>query len=93
MDFLALVHEVGKIAKPMHQDSLEKPDWDSPFNELGFDSLDMLMVDLYMCDLYGVPEEVGKTMQVTNCTQLKAFIDEHKTKEPESLEAAIESIK
>ena len=44
MDFLALVHEVGKIAKPMHQDSLEKPDWDSPFNELGFDSLDMLMV-------------------------------------------------
>ena len=37
--------------------------------------------------------EVGKTMQVTNCTQLKAFIDQHKTKEPESLEAAIESIK
>jgi hypothetical protein len=53
----------------------------------------MLMVGLYMCDIYGVPEEVGKTMQVTNCTQLKAFIDQHKTKEPESVEAAIESIK
>lgn len=93
MDFLTLVHEVGKIAKPMHQDSLEVPDWDSPFNELGFDSLDMLLVGLYICDIYGIPEDVGKTMQVRNCTELKAFVDQHKTKEPESLESALEAVK
>ena len=93
MDFLTLVHEVGKLAKPMHQDTLEVPDWDSPFNDLGFDSLDMLMVALYMCDIYGIPEEIGKTMQVKNCTELKVFIDQHKTKEPESVEAAIEAVK
>lgn len=93
MDFLALVHEVGKVAKPFHQDQLEIPDWETQFNELGFDSLDLLMVGLYFCDLYGIPEEVGKTMQVKNCTELKAFVDQHKTKEPESLEAAIESLK
>lgn len=93
MDFLTLVHEVGKIAKPMHQDSLEVPDWDSPFNELGFDSLDMLLVGLYICDIYGIPEEVGKTMQVRNCTELKAFVGQHKTKEPESLESALEAVK
>lgn len=93
MDFLMLVHEVGKLAKPMHQDTLEVPDWETPFNELGFDSLDMLMVGLYMCDIYGIPEEIGKTMQVKTCTELKAFVDQHKTKEPESVETAIEAVK
>ena len=92
MDFLELVHEVGKLAKPMHKESLEIPDWESPFNELGYDSLDMLMVALYICDIYGIPEEVGKTMQVKNCTELKAFVDEHKTKEPQSVAAAIEGV-
>jgi acyl carrier protein len=93
MDFLTLVHEIGKIAKPFHQDDLEVPDWETPFNEIGFDSLDLLVVGLYVTDIYGIPEEVGKTMQVKNCQELKVFVDQHKTQEPESLEAALESIK
>lgn len=92
MDFLELVHEVGKLAKPMHSDTLEKPDWESPFNELGFDSLDLLIVGLYMCDIYGIPEEIGKTMQVKNVTELKAFVDQHKTKEPDSVATAIAGV-
>ena len=93
MDFLELVHEIGKLAKPMHQDTLERPDWDTPFDQIGFDSLDLLLVGLYICDAYGIPEEIGKTMQVKNCTELKAFVDQHKTREPESLEAALERVK
>ena len=93
MDFLTLVHEVGKLAKPMHQDKLEKPDWDTPLNEIGFDSLDMLMVNVYMCDIYGVSDEIGKTMQVKTATELKAFLDQHKTREPQSVEEAIERVK
>ena len=92
MDFLQLVHEVGKLAKPMHQETLERPDWETPFNEIGFDSLDLLLVGLYFCDIYGIPEEIGKTMQVKNCTELKAFIDQHKTCDPKSLEAALEKV-
>ncbi len=93
MDFLELVWEVGKVAKPFYQDSLEKPGWDTPFNEVGFDSLDLLLTGLYICDIYGIPEETGKTMQVKNCQELKAFVDQHKTQEPESIEAALERIK
>jgi acyl carrier protein len=93
MDFLTLVHEVGKLAKPFHQDNLAVPDWDTPFNEIGFDSLDLLVVGIYITDIYGIPEEIGKTMQVKNCTELKAFIDKHKTKEPESLEAALDGVR
>lgn len=92
MDFLELVHEIGKLAKPMHQDTLERPDWDTPFNEIGFDSLDLLLVGLYIGDCYGIPEEVGKTMQVKTCRELKAFVDQHKTTEPESLAAALEKV-
>jgi len=31
-------------------------------------------------------------MQVKNCTDLKAFVDQHKTIEPESLEAALAKV-
>lgn len=93
MDFLELLHEVGRIAKPMHQDTLARPEWDTPLNEVGFDSLDMLMVALYMCDIYGISEEIGKTMQVKTATELKAFVDQHKTREPQSLEEALERVK
>lgn len=92
MDFLELVHEIGRLAKPMHQDTLERPGWETPLNEIGFDSLDLLLVSLYICDVYGIPEEIGKTMQVKNCTELKAFVDQHKTVEPESLEAALAKV-
>ena len=93
MDFLELLHEVGKLAKPLHSEALAPPTWEGTFDEMNVDSLDLLIIGLYMCDIYGIPEEAGKGMQVKTPTDLKVFIDQHKTKEPESLEAALASIK
>jgi hypothetical protein len=92
MDFLELLHEVGKLAKPLHSESLAPPTWEGTFADMNVDSLDLLIVGLYMCDIYGISEEIGKGMQVKSPIELKAFIDKHKTKEPESLEAALASI-
>ena len=92
MDFLELLHEVGKLAKPLHSEALAPPTWDGTFAEMNVDSLDLIIIALYMCDIYGIPEEIGKTMQVKTPTELKAFVDEHKTKEPESVQAALASV-
>ena len=92
MDFLELLHEVGKLAKPLHSEALAPPTWDGTFAEMNVDSLDLIIIALYMCDIYGIPEEIGKTMQVKTATELKAFVDEHKTKEPDSVQAALASV-
>lgn len=93
MDFLELLHEVGKLAKPLHSEALAPPTWDGTFEDMNVDSLDLIVIGLYVCDIYGIPESVGKTMQIKTPADLKAFVDRHKTKEPESVQAAIDSVK
>lgn len=93
MDFLELFNEVAKVAKPAFAHEL-KPITDplTPFKETHVDSLDLLMAVIYMCEIYGVPEEIGKSVKPANVAELQAFLEEHKTREPESLKAALEQI-
>lgn len=90
--FLALVTGVAKVAKPMHKDTVEVDDMDSPWAEFEIDSLDCLMIFIYMCDIYGIPEEIGKTLQAKTPRDLQVFLTQHKTKDPTSVQEAVESI-
>lgn len=91
MDFLKLFIEVAKVAKPTHTD-LNITDPDEPLKSV-LDSLDNLMIGIFLCDIYGISEEVGKTCQATTVNEYLNFVNINKTKEPESLEKAVESIK
>lgn len=63
MDFLKLFNEVAKVAKPAHTDlNITNPD--EPLKEV-LDSLDNLMVGIFLCEIYGIPEEIGKTCKAT----------------------------
>lgn len=90
-EFLGVLTEVAKIAKPMHRDKIQIDDMAAPWAEFEVDSLDLLMIGIYMCDLWGVPEEIGKTMQVKNATDMKAFLEEH-GQEPADIGAALEAL-
>ena len=90
--FLSLVTEVAKVAKPMHKDTVSVDDMDTLWPEFGVDSLDCIMIFIYMCDIYGVTEEVGKTLMAKTPRELQTFLDQHKTKEPTSIQEAVESI-
>lgn len=94
MDFLELFNAVTKVAKPAFADQL-KPITDpfTPFKKTHVDSLDLLMIVIYMCELYGIPEEVGKLVKPTNVAELKDFLDRYKTKEPGSVAEALEQIR
>ena len=93
MDFLELFNEVTKVAKPVFADELTPiTDPNTPFKETHVDSLDLLMVVIYMCEIYGISEEVGKNAKPTCVAELQAFVEEHKTRAPESLQAALEQI-
>lgn len=107
MDRIALFNEVIKVAKPaginrptaanMNQDLVA---------DLGLDSLDTLMLTVYLADIYGIPEEKVKELRPSEIdnpdgTKSKAmsiqqvfdFVDQHKTLEPASLDEAVNKIK
>lgn len=93
MDFLDLLHEVGKLAKPMYKDTVQKiPSLDTPFKQTDYDSLDMLVVFMYVCDVYGISEEVGKELTAKTPAELLDFVSKHKTTDPQTLEQAMRGL-
>lgn len=90
MDFLELFNAVTKIAKPTNFVAVESKE--KPFRETNIDSLDLLMVTVFMCELYGISEEIGKGLKPTNVTDIETFVTQHATKHPASVKEAVESI-
>lgn len=93
IDFIKLFNATARVAKPMSPDFENAKDLDDRLQDIEIDSLDCLLIGLYLCELYGVPEEKGKELQPITIREMYDFLMEHKTKEPESIEAAIEAIK
>lgn len=106
MDRIALLNEIIKVAKPA---SIEKPvatSMDEETTNLDLDSLDTLMVTVYLSDIYGIPEEKLKELrplEIENpdgtrsrsmtIRRIFEFVDENKTIEPASIEEAVAKIK
>lgn len=93
IDFIKLFNATARISKPMHPDFDNAKDLDNKLQDIDIDSLDSLLIGLYLCELYGIPEDKGKELSPVTIREIYDFLMAHKTKEPESLEAAIEAIK
>ena len=93
MDFLELFNVVAKKARPIQTEWHPIEDVNVPITEYGLDSLDIMMTSIYLCELYGIPEEIGKDMPTETVAQIEAYVFEHNTQEPDSLEAVERAIK
>jgi|Laugrefa1bdmlbdn_1035148.scaffolds.fasta_scaffold04132_3 hypothetical protein len=93
IDFIKLFNATAKVAKPMSPDFDNAKSLDDQLQDIDVDSLDSLLIGLYMCELYGIPEDKGKELVPVTIREIHDFLMQHKTKEPESIEAAIEAIK
>lgn len=93
MDKLELFHAVARVAKPVHLTYTPIASLETPFKEANIDSLDVLLICVYFSELYGIEEEVAKTMLPTTPQKIFDFLEIHKTKEPASIEDAIGQIK
>jgi hypothetical protein len=88
MNFLELFNAVAEKARPIHTQYTPVPDLDSPIMDFGMDSLDMLMTIVYMCELHGIPEEIGKELVAATVREFESFVVAHKTTEPKSIQEA-----
>jgi acyl carrier protein len=93
MDYLKLFNEVAKVARPVNVNNAEAKELEQLLSDTGYDSLDMLMIGIYLSDIFGVSEEVSKTMKPETVKDMMDFFIKHATKHPESIESAIKQIK
>ena len=91
-EFLKLLNAVARVAKPMNDDYVDAVSMSDEFANCGLDSLDMLLTGIYMCDVFAIDEETGKTLQPKNVQELYDFIMLHQKKMPASVDEAIKEI-
>lgn len=92
MNRLDLFNALARKARPAHADYVPIDSLDVPLPETGLDSMDGLMLVIFLSDIYGISEEASKTFTFTTPAELFAEVDKHKTKEPASIEEALEHV-
>jgi acyl carrier protein len=93
MDKLELFNALITVVTPVNSTGAHAAALDEPLADTGLDSLDMLMMAIYISDLYGVSEEIAKQMQPITVNDMFTFMEKHKTKElPATIEEALEMV-
>lgn len=92
MDFLELFNRVAKIVRPSHSVDITVKSLDEPLKNTGLDSMDAMMIGIFLADAYGVPDEIAKEMKPTTAGEYQDFLEKHKTKTPESIDQAIKEV-
>lgn len=90
MDNLELLNAVLKVAKPIDFKPLDR--LDVKFKDTDVDSLDVLILTAYLCELYGIEEEASKKISPSSPQEIFGFLEKYKTKEPSSIEEAVRFI-
>jgi acyl carrier protein len=93
MDKIELFNALARKARPAHADYTPIESLDVPWPETGLDSMDALMVVIFLSDIYGLPEEAAREFRFLTPAELFTLVDQHKTKEPATLEEAMEHVK
>jgi acyl carrier protein len=93
MDKLELFNGLIAIITPVNSMAAEATSLDQPLKDTGLDSLDLLMMGIYLSDIYGVPEEIAKTMEPTTVNDMFEFMEKHATLQPTNIHDALDSVK
>ena len=93
MNFLDLLNAVARVAKPAHTEYSNLITLDVQFKDTDIDSLDGLLILMYMCMIYDIDDSVAKEFHPATPQELYDFVEKYKKRDPESIDAALEMIK
>ena len=93
MNFIEIFNYVAKVARPAHAKQSIAESMDDSFQDIGLDSLDGLVMLMYLTDIYGIGEETSKEWSPKSVQEVYDLLMAHKTKDPESMEEVIEVCK
>jgi acyl carrier protein len=94
INFIELFNMVSQVSRPAHAKEAPATTMEDKLADIGIDSLDGLIMTMYFCELYGIPEDdETKEWHPTSVQEVFDYLIRRKTQEPESIEAAREAIK
>jgi acyl carrier protein len=93
MDKLELFNGIISVITPVNSMGANAESLDQALTDTGLDSLDLIMMGIYLSDIYGVSEEVAKQMQPTTVGDMFVFMEAHATNQPTSVKLSLDSIK
>ena len=93
IDFIELFNGVARVARPAHFEFVPITSMETKFVDSAFDSLDMLMIAMYMAEIYEIDDEIAKELHPETMQEMLDLINLHKRRDPESIAWAMELIK
>jgi acyl carrier protein len=91
-EFVKLFNLIVRAAKPINPTYDLAKSLDDKFVDIEIDSLDSLLILVYVCELFAIDEELGKSFSPATIGELRDLVIQHKTREPESIEQAIKEV-
>ena len=93
MDFIELFNMVSRVARPAHAKETAATSMEETLQDIGIDSLDGLIMLMYLTELYGIPDDdENKEFHPVTVQDVHDYLMRRKSKEPASVEEARELI-
>lgn len=92
-NFVELFNGVIKLAKPVTAEHSYAKSLDDKIDDLDIDSLDTIMMSMYLGEVYGIDEDTMREMDVETLAQLQEFLETKKTHTPTNVEEELARVK
>lgn len=93
INFLELFNAVAGASWPTFASGPGATSMDDRLTDIGVDSLDGMIVLLYLGELYGIDQATMRKWRPTTVGEVYRLLMAHKTREPASVASALEQIR
>jgi acyl carrier protein len=91
-DYIQLLNGLGRYVKPRPHAFRPVATLNDPLEDAGLDSLDIVLLTVYVCEIFGIAEALGKSLTPRNFDDVAQFVSLHQTRLPSSVDAALASV-
>lgn len=93
MEKLQLFNKLARHIRPAFSEYKDVTGLDAELKDTGLDSLDFVMMGIYLSAIYGVPDEIAKDFAPITVGEFFDLMEKHKTQEPPAtVEEAMEMV-
>lgn len=93
MDHVALFNELIKVIKVVGGENIRAKSKDDSIVDIGLDSLDIVMLHMYISELYGLDDEEAKNIPTDTVESAFAYAEQHGKRRPSSIDEVREAVK
>ena len=91
MDYLPLLNGVARLVK-INRNYVDATDLNQTLVDSGLDSLDTILLIVNVCEIFDIPEEIGKKLLPRTFADIVDVIEVHHSRMPKTVAEALELV-